>query len=143
MNMELPPEYAELHAEEQLRTILEIWLRLHRTDPRLAGFTHARATIEQIGGQIRWSLLDADANGVRHEQDILLDSFGYSSIRAILAHYAGLAPSATKGRLTFGFDPPRVGLDLFDDENEPVFSRYVVDVDEETRANATASITTH
>ena len=150
MNMyDVPSEFLTLDVEDQMRVVLEIWLRLHHSDPRMVRFTHARASIDNIVdnigtiGTIEWSLLIADDNSVSFVQPIKIGKFAYATIHKIVAHYLKQAPGASKGRLTFHFHPPSVGFDLFSDSNEPVFARHIIDLAADQRARDAMRIITH
>lgn len=146
--MEVPREFLILDAEDQMRVVLEIWLRLHHSDRRMAKFTHARASFDNISnntilGNIEWYLLVADDNSVQLVQPVRLGQFAYPTVRKIVETFAKQAPGAAKGQITFRFHPPSVGLDLMSDTNEPLFGRHVIDLAADQRARDAMRITTH
>jgi hypothetical protein len=127
----IPSGFMQLGGDARLRLILDVWIRLHLEREWMRRFTHARATFDwhpEMGATgVRWKLMQADSDTIHYEHAISLGESGTQAVSAMVMPWAELVPHAiSHGQLTFSFNEPSVGLDLFDNSNTPVFAHHLV-----------------
>lgn len=115
----------DLRGTDLQRAVLETFVTLHLTDPRLKGWTHVRC--ENRHGSIRWLLLDADDDSVRRERDITMGSDANAALINMCQPFVA-EQNYELCRVTIRFSPPRMTVDVLTDTNAVVLTGELIDL---------------
>lgn len=115
------------------RAVLETFVTMYLTDPRMTGWTHIRCEIR--GTSCRWVLLDADDDAVRRERDVNMGSDANAAMLAMSRPFTA-GQHWELCRITTRFSPPKMGIDVLTTTNIPVVTGELIDLHMEDQIRA-------